>query len=169
MKLFLASTFHPWPYSYMSTFSFSQGKKVIYFLRDRVLSFSRDDDFAFFPSYNRRTKHTKIIKTKYCSLPHPLSPRGVKTVTHHRGRKVAPKLAFPGLWRGMRLVSGRYSNSQVSTAGIRAFGSRRLKWPSHSGTSPPATINPSRNACGCQNWESRSGGLCAPWHPVGRR
>ena len=65
----------------------------------------------------------------------------------------------------MRLVSGRYSHSQVSTAGIRAFGGRCLKWPSHSGTFPPATIMPSRDTCGCQNWESRSGGsggLCAP-------
>ena len=78
---------------------------IIIIILDRVLSFSRDNDVAFFPSYNRKRKHTKIIKTKYCSIPHPLSPRGVKTVTHDQGRKMHLNSLFQGCrqWCGWSL------------------------------------------------------------------
>ena len=107
-KLFLTSTIRPWPCSYRSTFSSPRVRKwfiIIIIILDRVLSFSRDNDVAFFPSYNRKRKHTKIIKTKYCSIPHPLSPRGVKTVTHDQGRKMHLNSLFQGCrqWCGWSL------------------------------------------------------------------
>lgn len=62
----------------------------------------------------------------------------------------------------MPLVSGRYGNSQVTTVGIRASEVEASGGPSHSGTSQPATILPSRDTFGCHNWESASGGTHAP-------
>ena len=97
MNLFLTSKVYPRPYSYMSTFFFSQGRKVIFFFfLVGSCHFPGIMILPSFPPINRRRKHTKIIKTKYCSLFHPLSPRGVKTVTHHQGRKMHLNSFFQG-------------------------------------------------------------------------